>query len=204
MAKKGLFITFEGIEGSGKSSHCKLVETFLKDRGHDVLRVREPGGTVISEKIRDILLDKEHTQMTVECELLLYNAARVQIVHEVIQPALRDGKIVLCDRFFDSTIAYQCYGGKLDEKVTERMNIFAALGLSPDHTFLLDSDVERGLDRAGRGDRMELKSLDFHKSVREGFLAIAAANANRFVVVKEKPIADGAREIAAALEGLGL
>jgi len=204
MKYKGKFITFEGIEGSGKSSHCKLAEKFLKKRGHSVLRVREPGGTVIGEKVRKIILDKKHTQMTVECELLLYNAARVQIVSEVISPALQAGTIVLCDRFYDSTVAYQCFGGKLDPKITQTMNLFASLGVSPDHTFLLDSDVARGLDRAGRGDRMELKSLAFHKRVRKGFLTLAKQNPRRFFVIKEQPIDSGAQKIEALLKGLKL
>jgi len=186
--KRGLFITFEGIEGSGKSTHCKQVAQFLKKRGHSVLRVREPGGTKIGEKIRTILLDKKHTRMTVEAELLLYNAARVQIVSEIIEPALKKGMIVLCDRFFDSTVAYQCYGGKLDKKITGAINRFASRGLNPDHTFLLDSDVKRGLERAGRGDRMELKSLAFHRRVRAGFLDLARANKKRFFLIKEMPI----------------
>lgn len=202
--KKGAFITFEGIEGSGKSTHCKNAAAFLKKRGHAVLCVREPGGTVIGEKIRTILLDKTHTHMTVECELLLYNAARVQIVSEVIQPALKKKMIVLCDRFYDSTVAYQCYGGKLDASITEVMNSFAARGLCPDRTFLLDSDVARGLQRAGRGDRMELKSLAFHRRVRKGFLSLARAHAARFSVVKEMPIADGRSIIEKTLVAMGL
>jgi dTMP kinase len=201
--KKGIFITFEGIEGSGKSTHCKGVEAYLKKSGYSVLRVREPGGTVIGEKVRKVILDKTHTQMTVECELLLYNAARVQIVNEVIMPALREGNIVLCDRFVDSTIAYQCYGGKLDSTIVATINSFAACGLVPDHTFLLDSDVTRGLTRAGRGDRMELKSLAFHKRVRKGFLDLAKENPKRFSVIKEMSIDRGAREIEKILTQLG-
>ena len=193
--KKGLFITFEGIEGSGKSTHCKHAAAYLKKKGCEVLLLREPGATKIGEKIRGLLLDKTHINMTVECELLLYNAARVQIVHEVIKPALKKGIIVICDRFYDSTIAYQCYGGKLDKKFATKVNMFAALGVKPDMTFLLDSNVERGLKRAGRGDRMELKSLAFHKRVRKGFLELAKVYSKRFHVVKEMPILDGKKTI---------
>jgi dTMP kinase len=202
--KKGTFITFEGIEGSGKSSHCKYAVAVLKKRGHAVLPVREPGGTLIGEKIRAILLDRKHTAMTVECELLLYNAARSQIVSELIRPALKKGMIVLCDRFYDSTIAYQCYGGKIDKKIAQAMNAFASGGLRPDHTFLLDSDVRRGLSRAGRADRMELKSIAFHRRVRKGFLELAQTHAERFTVVKEMPISAGRAIIEKTLIAMGL
>jgi len=188
---KGSFITFEGIEGSGKSTQCKRAAQYLKCRGYAVLLLREPGDTIIGEKIRKILLDKKHTAMSVESELLLYNAARVQLVNEVIVPALKKGTIVLCDRFYDSTIAYQCYGGHLNRNDTERINAFAAGSVKPRITFLLDSDVARGLTRAGRGDRMELKSLAFHKRVRRGFLSLAKKYPRRFCVIKECPIADG-------------
>ena len=114
--KKGLFITFEGIEGSGKSTHCRHAAAYLRKKGKRVLLVREPGGTVIGEHIRALLLDRKHQRMAVPCELLLYNAARVQFVEEVIMPALAKGIHVLCDRFVDSTIAYQCFGGKLDRR----------------------------------------------------------------------------------------
>jgi len=200
--KKGLFITFEGIEGSGKSTHCKYAVQYLKKKGCDVVVMREPGGTKIGEKIRSVLLDKKNSAMSVECELLLYNAARAQIVHEVIQPALKQKKIVVCDRFFDSTIAYQCFGGKLDQTIAERMNTFAAMGLTPDKTFLLDSNVERGLARAGRGDRMELKSLAFHKRVRKGFLHIVERNPKRFCLLQEMAIEKGRPLIERVLDEL--
>ncbi|MBU1862673.1 MAG: dTMP kinase [Candidatus Omnitrophica bacterium] len=200
--KKGIFITFEGIEGSGKSSHCKLAAQHLKRKGYDVLTVREPGGTKIGEKIRQILLDKKNSHMTVECELLLYNAARVQIVREVIMPALQKGTIVLCDRFIDSTIAYQCYGGGLDRTIATKINNFATGTVMPMVTFLLDSDVGRGLKRAGRGDRMELKSFAFHKRVRKGFLTIAKQYPRRFCVIKECTIDEGRKIITRKLNVL--
>ncbi len=189
--KKGKFITFEGIEGSGKSTHCKNAACYLKKKGYTVKLIREPGGTLIGEKVRRLLLDKKHTAMSVEAELLLYNAARVQLIQEVILPVLKKGITVVCDRFYDSTVAYQCFGGGLDQKIVHTVNTFAACGIKPDMTFLLDSDVSRGLKRAGRGDRMELKSLAFHKRVRRGFLALAKKHPRRFVVVKEMPIEKG-------------
>lgn len=199
---KGCFLTFEGIEGSGKSTHAKHAAQYLKRKGHSVLLIREPGGTSISEKIRTILLDKKNTKMAVQTELLLYNAARAQLVSEVIKPALAKEKIVICDRFYDSTIAYQCFGGKLARASADRMNQFAAQGVRPFKTFLLDSDVERGLARAGRGDRMELKSLTFHKHVRKGFLKLAEQEKRRFFVIEEMPIPEGRRIIEKILDGL--
>ncbi len=185
------FITFEGIEGSGKSTQAKNAADYLKSEGFEVVLMREPGGTKIGEAIRDILLDKENVAMTPETELLLYNAARVQIVTELIRPHLEKGTIVICDRFVDSTIAYQAYAGGVDLGFTKTICSFASLSCLPDLTFLMDSDVERGLERCGRGDRMELKSLDFHQAVRDGFLKIAEASKERFCVVNEMPIADG-------------
>ncbi len=188
--KRGLFITFEGIEGSGKSTHAKFFCDYLNENGMDALLLREPGGTVTGEKIRDILLDKNNTGLIVEAELLLYNAARVQIVAERINPALKSGKVVICDRFADSTVAYQAYGGGLDVEIVKSINNFAALGVVPDFTVLLDSDVERGLERSGRGDRMELKPVSFHEKVRAGFLKLAENN-ERFFVVPEVSIDEG-------------
>lgn len=197
---KGRFITFEGIEGSGKSTHCRHAADYLRSKGFEVCLLREPGGTSISEQIRDILLDKENIAMSVECELLLYNAARAQLVSEVIRPAFERGEIVLCDRFFDSTVAYQCYGGNLDRQITDRVNLFAAQGMIPDLSFLLDSDVERGLERAGRGDRMELKSIDFHTRVRNGFLEITKAAPERFCCIDEMSIEEGRKLVEARLD----
>mgnify|MGYP006292519859 FL=1 len=199
-----MFITFEGIEGSGKSTHCRLTERFLIERGHQVLRLREPGGTEISEKVRGIILDKAHVHMTVECELLLYNAARVQLVSEIILPALEKGTVVLCDRFYDSTVAYQCYGGELDQDIAVYINGFAARGIVPDLTFLLDSDAERGLNRSCRGDRMELKSLEFHQRVRRGFLTLAEHDPERVRVVEEMSIEEGTKIIQDILCQQGL
>ena len=202
MKKKRSFITFEGIEGSGKSTHCKLAARYLKKKGYKVLVLREPGGTYIGEKIRSILLDTSNARMSVECELLLYNAARIQLVKNVIIPALQKGTVVLCDRFIDSTIAYQCFGGKLDRRIATQVNNFASMQCEPALTFLLDSNIRRGLRRARRSDRMELKSIAFHTRVRKGFLTIARRNAKRFCIIKECPIEEGRKIIERKLDGL--
>ncbi|HOX53933.1 MAG: dTMP kinase [Candidatus Omnitrophica bacterium] len=181
---KGKFITFEGSEGSGKSTHAKLLKDYLKKKGFSVELIREPGGTRISEKIRNIILDPKNKAMTDICETLLYMAARVQIVKEVIKPALDKGKIVICDRFLDSTIVYQGYGGGIDLDLIKKLGNLATLGIKPDLTFLLDIETKEGLRRAGKiKDRIELKSLNYHKRVRKGYLALAKKEPARIKVV---------------------
>jgi len=198
----GKLITFEGIEGSGKSTHCRSAAQYLRRKGYRIMLVREPGGTRIGEKIRRILLDRKNMQMAVESELLLYNAARIQLMKEKIIPALRQGMIVICDRFVDSTIAYQCFGGKLNRTIVERVNAFATFGIIPAVTFILDSNVRRGLKRARRSDRMELKSMVFHQRVRKGFLTLARKNKNRFCLIKEIPLNEGRMVIQRRLNAL--
>ena len=184
MAKRGLFITFEGPEGSGKSTHSRLLCEFLKKQGLKILHTREPGGTVVSEKIRKVLLDPKNKGMDVVCELLLYMAARAQIVREKILPALRKGKIVLCDRFMDATLAYQGYAGGLDIKLIKSIGSLVTDGLKPDITFILDIDAKKGLLRStGSKDRMEKKSLSYHKKVRKGYFNIAKKEPRRVKVV---------------------
>lgn len=184
MLKRGLFITFEGPEGSGKSTHSKLLCDFLRKRGLRVLHTREPGGTAISEKIRRVLLEPRNKGMDVVCELLLYMAARAQIVKEKIRPALKKGEIVVCDRFLDATVVYQGYAGGIDIELIKRMGGLATGGLLPDVTFLLDIDVKRGLRRAGKTkDRMERKPLAFHKKVRNGYLTLARKEPERIKVM---------------------
>jgi len=182
--KRGLFITFEGPEGSGKTTHSKLLCEFLLKNGCKVLHTREPGGTSISEKIRKILLDPKNKGMDIGCEMLLYMAARAQIVRERILPALTQGKIVVCDRFTDATLAYQGYAGGLDLKVIDNITKIVTKGLKPDVTFLLDIDAKDGLLRAGRSkDRMERKSILYHNRVRYGYLSIARKEPKRVRVV---------------------
>ena len=202
--KKGFLITFEGIEGSGKSTHCKHAAEYVRKKGYNVLAIREPGGTTIGEEIRRILLDKNNKEMSVEGELLLYNAARVQLVKEVIAPAIGQGTIIMCDRYTDSTLAYQCYGGKLDEEVVRVVNSIASCHIVPRITFLFDSDVDRGLKRAaersGKHDRMEEKSIRFHQRVRDGFLTLARKEPERLFIVDEMTIDEGKKIIEGKLD----
>ncbi|MBU1147860.1 MAG: dTMP kinase [Candidatus Omnitrophica bacterium] len=180
MRKQGLFITFEGPEGSGKSTHSRLLCDFLKKEGYRVLYTREPGGTLISEKIRKVLLDPRNKGMDVVCEMLLYIAARAQIIKEKILPALKRGEIVVCDRFTDATLVYQGYAGGIDLKIIKDINTIATKGISPEVTFLLDIEARKGLLRSGKNkDRMERKPLLFHKKVRQGYLTIARKEPRR-------------------------
>lgn len=184
MPKRGIFITFEGPEGSGKTTHSRLLCDFLRKKGYNVLHTREPGGTLISEKIRRILLDPENKGMDVACEMLLYMAARAQIVKEEILPALQEGKIVVCDRFTDATLAYQGYAGGMGLEVIEDIASIVTKGIRPDITFLLDIEARTGLLRAGESrDRMERKSILYHNKVRKGYLDIAKKEPRRVKVI---------------------
>jgi dTMP kinase len=184
----GLFITFEGPEGSGKTTQIRLVSEWLADQGLDVLTTREPGGTRIGEAIREVLLSPAHTEMCAEAEILLFSAARAQIVRETLQPHLARGGVVLCDRFADSTLAYQGYGRRLDLDTLRQITLFATGGLVPALTVCLDLPVAEGLRRKQGGDqaewnRMERERLDFQERVRRGFLALAAAEPQRWLVL---------------------
>ncbi|MFC4075570.1 dTMP kinase [Salinithrix halophila] len=183
----GWLITLEGPEGAGKSTQILRMEQYLQSRGVPCLRTREPGGTAVGDRIREVLLDPSLPEMTRKTEILLYAASRAQLVQEVIQPALRAGKVVLCDRFVDSSIAYQAYGpeGSLSEVV--EINRMATGGLSPDRTYLLDLPPSEGLCRLearGAFDRIERKGASFHERVRQGFLNLADMEPDRFQVVK--------------------
>jgi len=181
--KKGYFITFEGAEGSGKSTQIRNAVAFLKKKGRAVVMLREPGGTRISEAIRNILLDKDLKEMAHVTELLLYLAARAQIVREKILPALKKGKVVISDRFEDSTMAYQGFGRKIPLEAIEEASKLVRGALKPDLTFVLDIDIEKGLARGGRHDRIEREALSFHRRVRKGFLALARKEPRRMVVL---------------------
>jgi dTMP kinase len=185
MDLKGKFITLEGSEGSGKSTQSALIADYLKKAGHDLLQLREPGGVKISEAIRNLLLDAKNVDMSNECETLLYMAARGQIVHEVILPALKSGKIIICDRFLDSTIAYQGYGNGVDISFIKLLGKFVTGGVTPDLTLLFDIETEQGLSRTNaQKDRIELRPLEYHNKVRQGYLALAADDPRRIKVIK--------------------
>lgn len=177
------FITFEGIDGCGKTTQMRLLVTALEQAGCDVLALREPGGVAISEKIRSLLLDPGNGAMSDVCELLLYEAARAQLVHEVVAPALDAGRIVVCDRFFDSTTAYQGYAGGVPLDAVSRANELAVGLRRPALTLVFDIDPElaaaRAAARDGVPDRMEAKGLAYQRRVAEGFRAIAAADPER-------------------------
>lgn len=182
--EKGIFITFEGAEGSGKSTHAKRLYKFLKEKGYPVILLREPGGTEISEQIRKILLDKRNKKMSVKTEALLYLSARAQLVKEKIIPALKKGKIVILDRFQDSTLVYQGYAGGLDLSFLDKLGKFATEGLVPHLTFLLDINTKKGLRRCGVKDRIEERPFSFHQRVRKGYLELARKNPHRFFLIK--------------------
>lgn len=190
---KGLFITFEGVEGCGKSTQVERLRAWLEAQGHTVLVTREPGGVPIAEAIRSVLLHPDHHTMTPVTEILLYEAARAQLVHERIRPALEAGQTVLCDRFADSTTAYQGVGRNLPPEEVVRLHALATQGIWPELTFVLDLPVEEGLRRArnrGRFDRMEQQTIAFHERVREGFLAIAQNDPDRVKIIDAAPPPD--------------
>ncbi len=189
---KGQFITIEGVDGSGKSTQIRMLNAYLQQRGFDTIVTHEPGGTEIGEQIRKIILDTSHGSMTGLTEVFLYTAARTQHVSEVIMPALQAGKMVICSRFFDSTVAYQGYGAGLDLLDLAEINRIAVGTLVPDLTLIFDLDPEQGLERVSARneniagemkDRMEQKNIDFHRRVRKGFLALADQHQDRIRMV---------------------
>ena len=187
-----LFITFEGPEGSGKTTQAQLLYEYLQGRGYSLFLTREPGGTGIGDQIREVLHSLENTEMLPQTEILLYSASRAQLVGQIIRPHLDRGEIVLCDRYADSTLAYQGYGHGLDLQVLQVITAFATGGLKPDLTIYLDVDVEEGLRRklaahhAGEAEwnRMDQQELAFHHRVREGYLQMVAAEPERWVVIE--------------------
>jgi dTMP kinase len=188
----GYFITFEGVEGCGKTTQIKLLSEFLLAHGIDTVLTREPGGCPIADKIRTILLDAENRALSPLSELMLYAAARAQHVSEVVIPALNNGNVVLCDRFSDATVAYQSFGRGIDRGVIDTLNLLACQGISPDLTVLVDCDPRIGLVRARRRieatsgpreERFELEELTFHQRVRDGYLQLAADEPNRFLII---------------------
>ena len=194
-----MFITFEGIDFCGKSTQAKLLLDYFKKLKKKAILVREPGGTYISEKIRDILLDKENHNMKFLTEFLLFSAARQQLVKEVIIPHLKKNYIVICDRYYDSSTAYQGYGGNLDLKYVNMINTIATDGLNPDLTFLIHIDYKENLIRKkianNPGDRIEQKKRTYYKKVIKGYLDIAANEKRMIIVEGKKPIGVIQKEI---------
>ena len=194
----GKLITFEGIDGSGKSTQIQLLEAEFKKLGISYKTFREPGGTKLSEKIRTILLDKENIELYSNAESLLFAAARAQLTAEQIKPAITKGEFVICDRFTDSTIAYQGYGRGLNINNLELINTIATDGLIPDITFILDIDPQKATERLKtvNPDRMEATGIDFFKKIRQGYCQIREQNQSRCIVINgEKPQKDISKEI---------
>lgn len=195
---KGIFITFEGPDGSGKTTQIRLLADYCRQKGYDIVLTREPGGTPISEAIRSLLLDPSHKEMDGVTEALLYAAARAQHVAEKIRPALQRGCIVLCDRFMDSSIAYQGYARGLGDDVRV-INEFAVQGTQPDITFFLDLPAARGKSRVSAArelDRLEQEDLSFHNAVYEGYQELKNIYADRYVCIDASR---GIEEIAAEI-----
>ena len=188
---KGLFITFEGTEGCGKSTQAKMLKEYLENKQIAVFLTREPGGPKISEDIRGILLSNDNIEMLDRTEVLLYMASRSQHTGQWILPELKKGKVVISDRYYDSTIAYQGAARKIDRNIIDSLTKYATFGLQPDITFLVDLPAEVGLSRIKQqdADRLEQESLDFHRNVRKGFLEIAKVESKRYIIL------DGSKSI---------
>lgn len=178
---RGIFITLEGADGCGKSTQAALLADRVEAAGREVVRLREPGGTPISEKIRALVLDPANGEMCPECELLLFEAARAQLVRQVIEPALARGAVVVCDRFYDSTYAYQAAGRALEQQTIRSGNALGSCGVDPDRTLVLDMETDAALTRATRdgADRMEAEGVAFQRRVREGYLRLVAEEPER-------------------------
>ncbi len=198
--REGILISLEGVEGSGKSTQLDLLTDDLKAMGRKVLKVREPGGTELGERVRTLLLEKGGANISPLAELFLYFSSRAQLVEEVLRPALDAGFVILCDRYMDATVAYQGYGRGLDVGLIEQTNRFLVGDALPDLTFLLDLEADAGLSRiSGRGrDRLEAEGLAFHERVRKGYLKVAARNSRRIKII---PANRGILEIAAEIRG---
>ena len=188
-----MFITFEGCEGVGKSRQIKELENYLKTNGIPYYLTREPGGTPVSEQIRSVILDGKNTSMTDECEALLYASARVQLLKEVVKPKLDAGELVLCDRYIDSSLAYQGYARGLGVDFVEKINDYAIKNFMPDFTVFLDLPPELAFKRKGgvdKNDRLELSGMEFHQKVYQGYKDLSKKYPSRFIVID----ASGTRE----------
>ncbi|SCX79865.1 dTMP kinase [Alkaliphilus peptidifermentans] len=183
---KGKFITIEGMDGAGKTTQIRFMKEYLEDRGFKVLLTREPGGTIIGEKIREVILDNSHKEMDSVTEALLYAASRAQHVSQIILPALQRGELVLCDRYVDSSMVYQGKGRDLGYKPIKKINDFATQGLEPDLTILFDIDPQLGLQRIssrGKGDRLEEEKLQFHIAVHSAYMDLVKMYPKRIKVI---------------------
>ena len=187
MTQNSLLITFEGGEGSGKTTQSQILYNALKEKGFDVTKTREPGGTKFAEIIREILVQGESNKINNISELFLFAAARADHVQKVIKESLKDNKIVICDRFIDSTLAYQGYAGRLDLDLVEEVNKISIGEIYPDLTFILDIDPTQGIERAlgenNKETRFEEKDIIYHKKIRDGYMNIARDNPNRCVII---------------------
>ncbi len=205
---KGIFITFEGCEGVGKSRQIAMLEKYLSDNNVKYYLTREPGGTAISEQIRSVILDGKNTTMTDECEALLYAAARVQLIKEEIAPRLAHGELVLCDRYVDSSLAYQGYARGLGVEFVEKINDFAIKNFTPDYTLFLNLPPEQAFKRKGgvdKSDRVELSGMEFHNKVYGGYLELAKNNPERFIVIDASGERDQTHhKIISALKSKGI
>jgi dTMP kinase len=202
-----LFITFEGPEGSGKTTQIGLLAAALTTRGQQVVMTREPGGTRIGDAVRSVLLNAQHTEMSERAEALLFNAARAQLVDQIIKPALARGQIVLCDRYGDSTLAYQGYGHSQQLDPLRQLIAYATHGLTPDLTIYLDLDVRKGLARKRAGaaeewNRIEEKTLAYHEAVRCGYLEMAGESARWLVINADQLVESIHAQILARVDTL--
>lgn len=201
---RGKFITLEGIEGSGKTTQLEFVAEYIKKAGKGLVCTREPGGTLVSEKIRDILLDPQLPGMHSDTELMLMFAARVEHINQVIEPALSEGMWVVCDRFYDATYAYQGYGRDISLQRIDELKAFSIGSLIPDKTFLLDVSLDISMQRVterGNKDRFENEKIEFYTKVREGYLEIAKQNSARVCLVNaEQSLENVQAEIQQSLD----
>lgn len=194
--RRGVFISFEGVEGSGKTTQARKLVDWLLANQLPHLFVRDPGSTVVGERIREVLLDRASRGMHARCELFLFLAARSQLTYEKILPALKERKIVVTDRFADSTFAYQSHARDLPRRLVAVFNRFAAAGLKPDLTFLVDVDAAKRKERGKFSDRMETETESYHESVRRGYMALAGRAKKRFRVIDgERPVEDVHAEV---------
>lgn len=200
-----MFITFEGPEGSGKTTQARLLAEHLRQKGYAVVLTREPGGTAIGDEIRAVLHNPDHVEMSPWTEVFLYTASRAQLVAQVIRPALKAGKVVICDRFYDSTLAYQGYGRGLDLAALWRITRLATGGLVPDLTLYLDVPPDEGLARrrlgGGEWNRMDQETLAFHRRVRAGYLELAGLEPERWAIIDAtRSVEEVQREVQAIVE----